>query len=127
MSSQRKSAKLPPLDLSKWRKVPTQLIVIGAILAGIGIVVSYQHDGLRQFAFSWLLAYMFFLSVCAGATFLVLFHHLFDAGWSVPIRRFCEHIASLLFPVMAVFWIPIYLLRKHLRSEERRVEKECRS
>ena len=26
-------------------------------------------------------------------------HHLFDAGWSVPIRRFCEHIAALLFPV----------------------------
>ena len=114
MSSQKKSAKLPPLDLSKWRKVPTQLIVIGAVLAGLGAVVSYQHDAMRQFAFSWLLAYMFCLSVCAGALFLVMFHHLFDAGWSVPIRRFCEHLASLLFPVMAIFWIPIYLLRKHL-------------
>ena len=90
MSSQRKSAKLPPLDLSKWRKVPTRLIVMGAVLMVIGLIASLgvKHDGGRQFAFSYLLAYMFFLSVCAGAVFLVLFHHLFDAGWSVPIRRF---------------------------------------
>jgi hypothetical protein len=79
MSSPTKSATLPPLDLSKWRKVPTQLIVIGAIVAGIGAAVSYQHDAMRQFAFSWLLAYMFCLSICSGALFLVMFHHLFDA------------------------------------------------
>jgi hypothetical protein len=116
MSSHRKFVKLPPLDLSKWRKVPMQLIVVGAILMAVGLVVSItvKHDGGRQFAFSYLVAYMFFLSVCAGALFLVLFHHLFDAGWSVPIRRFCEHIASLLFPVMAVFWSPIYFFRYKL-------------
>ncbi len=91
-----------------------QLIILGALITGIGAGLSYQHDGMRQFAFSWLLAYMFCLSICSGALFLVMFHHLFDAGWSVPIRRFCEHLASLLFPVMAIFWIPIYLLRKHL-------------
>ena len=37
----------------------------------------------RQFAFSWLLSFMFFLSLCLGALFLVIAHHLFDAGWSV--------------------------------------------
>ena len=26
-------------------------------------------------------------------------HHLFDAGWSVAIRRFCEHLACLAVPV----------------------------
>ena len=31
-----------------------------------------------------------------GALFLVLVHHLTDAGWSVGIRRFNEHLASLL-------------------------------
>src|SRR5204863_8197842 len=65
------------------------------------------------FAFSWLLAFMFFLSVCLGAFFLVLVHHLFDAGWSVPIRRFCEHIASLL-PWMILPFIPVWLLRYKL-------------
>jgi hypothetical protein len=37
---------------------------------------------------------------------MVLLHHLFDASWSVPIRRVEEHLAYLL-PVMAVLFIPI--------------------
>src|SRR4051794_29945462 len=114
MSSQTQPAKLPPLDLSKWRNVPAILIAAGGLVVAIGALVSYKHDDLRQFAFSWLLAYMFFLSVCLGGLFLVLAHHLFDAGWSVPIRRFCEHIASMLFPWMALLWIPIGLLPKKL-------------
>ena len=77
------------------------LIVVGGVVA-VARLVRRVHDGGKQFAFSWLLAFMFFLSLCLGALFLVLVHHLFDAGWSVPIRRFCEHIASLLFPWMAV-------------------------
>src|SRR4030095_2753834 len=98
-----------PLDLSKWRKVPTMLIAGGGALSLLGLVISP-----KEFAYSWLLAFMFYLSLGLGALFLVLVHHLFDAGWSVPIRRFCEHISSLLFPWMAIFWIPIYLLRHKL-------------
>jgi len=98
-----------PLDLTKWRKVPAILMAAGGTLA----VLGFFYDS-RQFAFSWLLAFMFFLSLCAGALFLVLVHHLFDAGWSVPIRRFLEHIASMLFPWMALLFIPIALLAKTL-------------
>jgi len=103
-----KPAKLQPLDLSKWRNVPTLMIVVGAVLAVLGVIFNRQ-----QFAFSWLLAFMFCLSIGLGALFLVLAHHLFDAGWSVPIRRFCEHLASLL-PIMFFFWIPIWLMRKSI-------------
>jgi hypothetical protein len=111
-----KPAKLQPLDLSKWRNVPTMLIGVGGVLALIGLGVSFGvlHDGGKQFAFSWLVAFMFCLSIGLGSLFLVLAHHLFDAGWSVPIRRFCEHIASLLVPYMLVFWIPIAVFRKQL-------------
>src|SRR5690348_135948 len=110
-----KPARLQPLDLSKWRNVPTLMIGVGGVLALIGLGVSFHLDGGKQFAFSWLLAFMFSLSIGLGALFLVLAHHLFDAGWSVPIRRFCEHIASLL-PIMVFFWIPIYCFRYKLFS-----------
>jgi hypothetical protein len=70
----------------------------------------------RQFAFSWLLSFMFFLSLCLGALFLVIAHHLFDAGWSVPIRRPCEHIAGLLFPWMALLFVPIAVFAPKLYS-----------
>jgi hypothetical protein len=107
-----KPAKLPPLDLSKWRKVPALLTGVGLVITVIGAAINT-----KQFAFSYLLAFMFCLSICLGSLFLVLAHHLFDAGWSVPIRRFCEHIASLLFPAMFVLWLPIGLFfRKSLYS-----------
>src|SRR5512135_150608 len=90
-----------PLDLSKWRNVPTILMVAGGVIALAG---AFLKSTRAEFAYSWLLAFMFFLSLCLGALFLILAHHLFDAGWSVAIRRFNEHIASLLFPWMALLF-----------------------
>src|ERR1051326_273526 len=95
------------LDLSRWRNVPGMLMGGGALVSVIGLLVNA-----KEFAYAWLLGFMFFLSLCLGAMFLVIAHHLFDAGWSVPIRRFCEHIASLLFPWMALLFLPIALLAK---------------
>jgi len=45
---------------------------------------------------------------------MTIVHHLFDAGWSVPIRRITETGASLLFPDMLVLLIPILLLQREL-------------
>src|SRR6266571_4493197 len=104
MSAQNRPAAETPLDLSAWRKVPNLLIAAGGVLAVIGWIMDP-----RQFGYSWLFAYMFFLSFCLGALFLVLAHHLFDASWSVPIRRVNEHIACLL-PWMAVLFIPVAVL-----------------
>jgi hypothetical protein len=90
-----------PIDLSKWRNVPRNLMIGGGLIAAVGLFWP------AQFLYAWLLAFMFCLSLCLGALFLVLVHHLFDAGWSVPIRRFCEHISTLLFPVMLILFLPI--------------------
>src|SRR5260221_5178349 len=106
MSSHHDKTHLPsPLDLSRWSKLPAVLMTVGGALcvAGAGI-------DLKVFGFSWLLAFMFYLSLALGALFLVMVHHLTDAGWSVGIRRFCEHLASLLFPWLAILFIPVLLL-----------------
>jgi hypothetical protein len=71
-------------------------------------------DFLTQFGYSYLTAYMFCLSLCMGSLFLVFVHHLFDAGWSVSIRRVCEQLSSLLFPHMLIAVIPILLLQKKI-------------
>ncbi|MBK9139158.1 MAG: hypothetical protein IPM17_10415 [Verrucomicrobia bacterium] len=109
MSTHSDSLKVEPLDLSRWRDVPTILIFTGLVGAVLGLVLN-----VNQFAHSWLVAFMFFLSLGLGGMFLVLVHHLFDAGWSVPIRRFCEHLACLLFPWLAIFFVPIALLAPRL-------------
>jgi hypothetical protein len=109
MSSSTQTHTDAPLDLSKWRNVPNWLIAIG----GIGAVAGFFNDR-SQFAFSWLLAYMFFLSLGLGGLGMVILHHLFDASWSVPIRRICEHLACLLFPWMFILFLPIAFLAKQL-------------
>ena len=95
----------PPLDLSRWKNVPAALMAMGGFLCVAGAGIDY-----REFGYSWLLAFMFYLTIALGALFLVLIHHLTDAGWSVATRRFCEHIAALLFPWLAVLFVPVALL-----------------
>jgi hypothetical protein len=97
--------ELPPLDLSGWRKLPSVLMVVGGILSVIGLIKNPQ-----EFGYSWLLAFMFFLTLALGALFLTMVHHLTDAGWSVATRRFCEHLGALLFPWLAILFVPVLLL-----------------
>jgi hypothetical protein len=80
-------------------------MVVGGLLAVLGFFWNRQ-----QFAYSWLLAFMFFLSLGLGGLFLVMAHHLFDAAWSVPIRRISEHLGTILFPTMAILFLPIAFL-----------------
>lgn len=86
---------------------------IGGLLCIIGLIAGMmQPDGQKEleFGYSWLLAFAFFLSLALGCLFLVMVHHLTDAGWSVATRRVCEHIASLLFPWLAYAFLPIVVL-----------------
>ncbi|HTB83209.1 MAG TPA: hypothetical protein VK742_06105 [Candidatus Sulfotelmatobacter sp.] len=90
--------------------LPGAMIFFGGVFTLAGLIASYSRNHLVEFAFSWLLAFMFYYSIALGALFMVMVHHLTDAGWSVGIRRFCEHIASLLFPWLAIMFIPVLLL-----------------
>jgi hypothetical protein len=76
-------------------------------------VIGFFAVGAQQFAYSWLVAFMFFLSLCLGGLFLVIVHHLFDASWSVPIRRISEHLACLAQPMVLLF-LPIALLANQI-------------
>jgi hypothetical protein len=94
----------PPLNLTRWHRLPAGLMVVGGLLALIGAVKAPA-----EFGSSWLLAFLFFYSIALGALFLVLVHHLTDAGWSVGIRRSCEHLASLLRLPLILMFLPIAL------------------
>ncbi len=99
----------PPLDLSLWSKLPVVLMAVGGVLCIAGAGIS-----LKEFGYAWLLAFMFFLTLALGSLFLTMIHHLTDAGWSVATRRFCEHIGALLFPWLAILFVPVLLLAKKI-------------
>ena len=102
------STNLAPSPLKTT--LPVGMMILGGGISVIGAGVSLLRDGGAAFGVAWLLAFLFFLNIAFGALFLVLVHHLTDAGWSVGIRRFCEHIAALLFPWLALVFLPVALL-----------------
>jgi hypothetical protein len=67
----------------------------------------------KQFSFSWLFAFGFFFTLCAGCFFWTIVHYATDAEWTVVVRRQLENIAVLV-AVLAIFFIPILFLRQHL-------------
>ncbi len=79
---------------------------------GIGMVclavtyMGYKSDS-GQFYHSYLVAFMFWLSIALGGMFFVLLHHLVSATWSVIIRRIVECV-MMNFPLLIVCFIPIY-------------------
>jgi hypothetical protein len=67
----------------------------------------------KQFSYSWLFAFIFFFTLCAGCFFWTIVHYATDAGWTVVVRRQLENIAVLV-AILAIFFIPIFLLRHYL-------------
>src|SRR6202162_2458480 len=81
---------------------------VALALCGAGAAIDRT-----QFSFSWLFAFGFFFTLCAGCFFWTIVHYATDANWTVVVRRQLENIA-VLFAVLAIFFIPILLLRHHL-------------
>lgn len=83
-----------------------------AVISYLAIFAGALVDP-NQFAFSYLFAFVFFLTICMGGLFWTLVHHAVDAEWSVVVRRQMENLASLLV-VMAVLFIPLVFVAPRL-------------
>lgn len=87
-----------------------KLGIVGLALAAVGLGGAFTLKGgdSQGFYFSYLTAYMFFLSLGIGSMFFVLFQHATHAGWSASVRRLFETTATAL-PAFAILFIPIVL------------------
>lgn len=84
-------------------------------LAGVGVValvivlaVGLLGEDKARFYQSWLVNFMFFLSIALGGLFFTIMHHLTRAGWSVTLRRIGEALSANLW-LMALLFIPLLL------------------
>jgi len=76
--------------------------VIGIALTAAGFFVS----GGAKVAFSWLVGMTFWTGIALGMLFLIMIHHVFDASWSVLLRRQFEHGLSA-FKWLALLFVPL--------------------
>src|SRR5687768_6713666 len=87
-----------------WNRIP----VIGAGLAVLGAVACAILGAAnpKQFYFSWLVSFLFFLSLALGALFFVLIQYAAQGGWGIVVRRIGETTFCTI-PVMAVLFLPV--------------------
>ncbi len=87
--------------------------VWGLLAAGVaGLALAFflaqtTSGGWERFYPSYLVAFVFFLSLALGALFFVLVQHATRAGWSVAVRRIAEAVAPNALVPMAVLAIPV--------------------
>ena len=103
-------------------------ILISGLVAIVGLIISlyllFSGNAFNnkpadinagRFAYSWLFAFIFFVSFPLGGCFWLLLHHLSNSGWGVSVRRVMENLATV-FPWMGLLAIPFLFpeVQQHL-------------
>ncbi len=91
---------------SRWASFP--MIFGGAGLASLVLAYILSLGDPERFHFSFLVAYMYGLSLALGGLFFVIIHFLAKAGWSVVVRRVAENVMGTL-PLFAVLFVVVAL------------------
>jgi len=104
VSLRPEQATIPPGH--SWNRIP----VIGAACALLGIVACaiLGLGNPKQFFFSWLVSFLFFLSLALGALFFVLIQYAAQGGWGIVLRRIGEMTFATI-PVIAALFLPLLL------------------
>jgi hypothetical protein len=96
------------LDASKVSKVKAMALGV----AGVGTLASVyglffappEFSG--PYAYSWLFAFYFYLTLSMGGCFWTLLHNVTNSGWGTSVRRTFENLGST-YPWMCLFGIPL--------------------
>jgi len=87
-----------------WNRLP----MIGGAIAVLGIAgcAVFGPGNPKQFFFSWLVSFLFFLSLTIGGLFFVLIQYASQGSWGIVVRRIGETIFATI-PVMAILFVPV--------------------
>lgn len=97
------------LDKSKISRVKTLSFIVAAcgtivsLLALFGVFGEFFQG---TYAYSWVFAYYFFLTLSIGGVFWTLLHNVSNSGWGTSVRRTFENLGST-FPWIFLFGIPL--------------------
>ena len=109
MTSTRDRATLRPDQATippghAWHRLPA--IGGGIALVGLAACGILGAGNPKQFFFSWLVSFLFFLSLALGALFFVLIQYAAQGGWGIVVRRIGENVFAVL-PMMALLFLPV--------------------
>ena len=76
--------------------------IFSSILSYLGFINDSDH-----FYHSYLVSFVFWMTLSGGCMFFVMMHYAMNATWSVVMRRIAETSMSLI-PYVCLFSIPLY-------------------
>lgn len=79
-------------------------LIVGVV--GLGAVAVGAAFDVRQAAFSYLMAFVFWHSIAFGGLIHLMIQHAINASWGVVVRRLAEGVAGT-FPVLALLFLPL--------------------
>jgi hypothetical protein len=96
------------LDASAITRVKSIALGIAAIGTGISLYLLFVAPPKISgpFAYSWLFAFYFFLTLSIGGCFWTLLHNVTNSGWGTSVRRTFENLAAT-YPWMCLFGLPL--------------------
>jgi hypothetical protein len=96
------------IDKGFLGKIALVIGIVGLLLS----IFGYFSDS-KQFYFSYLTAFTFWVSLGLGGLFFTMLHHISGARWSTVLLRISQAAMSVL-PIMIIFFIPIFFGIKEL-------------
>ncbi len=105
----------PPMEAvassNNKKDLATLALVVGLVtlgLAFIGLMQGWRAGDSRPFL-GWMIGLSYWLSMGIGMLFLLMILYVFDAGWSIVVRRQLEHAISGLKWIGLIF-LPVIAL-----------------
>jgi len=96
------------LDNSKVAKAKTICLAIAVLgtIASLVLLFGPWEKINGVYAYSWVFAFYFFLTLSIGGCFWTLLHNVSNSGWGTSVRRTFENLGST-YPWMILFSIPL--------------------
>lgn len=94
--------------VSRYKNWAFIIGLLGLTIAACGLLLGIFRDDSRP-VFSWLIGFSVWFSISIGMFFSLMIWHVFDAGWSVIIRRQLEHAVGV-FPWLGLIFLPLVLI-----------------
>jgi hypothetical protein len=99
-----------PEIVSAWR---TRLLVLAVVSGILSLAFAFTHEGRNHLLRAYLMGYMTCFNFAGGGLVLLMLQHVSGGKWGLLLRRPLEAMSRTL-PLVALFFIPIALLWKHL-------------
>src|SRR5438046_10443394 len=98
-------------ESSRFASLSFLLGLIAVVALALCAVGAFLNP--HQFSYSWLFAFAFFFTLCAGSFFWTIVHHATDADWSVVVRRLLANNTALRV-VLALVFAAVLRVRHHV-------------